>query len=134
MANKVPSSIVTVAALGALSGLSSIATSIFTLLERNSLAYQIKTDYTRTELTSIAVMVLIVGVIQLLLANALYNGSKGVRLLYSIFAAGNLAFGIWGAIVLSGSQLATSVMGATFGGLVLFVLHTSKADAYFDKK
>ena len=113
-------------------GLLQVGTGILLVSQRNDANVLADANATTSELTSIAVTLLVIGALSVLLAFGLLNGSRFARALIGVLELGQIAGGIYILVKLDSSHQASGV-GQIVGGLIVlyFLFGTEKAKAYF---
>lgn len=76
-------------------------------------------------------IVAVVGLIYLLVAKGLWNGSGGARLIVAIVTVISLINAVWTMIAIDGQQRFSGIGSAIVAIIVLAILYGKKANAYF---
>ncbi len=76
---------------------------------------------------------IIVGLIYLLVARGLSSGSNVARIIVTVVSLLNIAGGIWVVISQTGNARSSAFGTIVFGALILVILYTPKANAFFDR-
>jgi hypothetical protein len=113
-------------------GLLQVGVGILFVSQRNDATVLADANATTSELTSIAVGLLVIGALSVLLAFALLNGSRIARALIGVLEIGQIVGGIYILVKLDSSNQASGI-GQIVGGLIVlyFLFGTEKAKAYF---
>ena len=113
-------------------GLLQVGVGILLVSQRNDATVLADANVTTSELTSIAVTLLVIGALSVVLAFALLNGSRIARALIGLLELGQIAGGIYILVKLDSSHQASGI-GQIVGGLIVlyFLFGTEKAKAYF---
>jgi len=113
-------------------GLLQVGVGILLVSQRNDATVLADANVTTSELTSIAVSLLVIGSLSVLLAFALLNGSRIARALIGLLELGQIAGGIYILVKLDSSHQSSGI-GQIVGGLIVlyFLFGTEKAKAYF---
>jgi len=113
-------------------GLLQVGVGILLVSQRNDATVLADANVTTSELTAIAVTLLVIGALSVVLAFALLNGSRIARALIGLLELGQIAGGIYILVKLDSSHQASGI-GQIVGGLIVlyFLFGTEKAKAYF---
>ena len=76
---------------------------------------------------------IIVGVIYLLVARGLARGSDVARIIVTIVSLVNIAGGVWVVISQTGNARSSAFGTIVFGALILVILYTPRANAFFNR-
>ena len=77
-------------------------------------------------------VILAVGLIYVLVARGLWNGSGGARLIVAIVTVISLINGIWMLITVDGQQRWSGLGSAIVALIVLVILYSKRASAFFN--
>ncbi len=129
---KRPGGVTLLVVLGLIEGIASLIGGLAIVLDQDDGGLQGTTGMSDSQLVSVGVVIMITGIIMIVLALALRNGSDLVRWLFGIFAIFHVASGLWGLIALYGEQQLFSAFSAVFGLIVLWILFGSeRSDEFF---
>ena len=109
-----------------------ILNGILVMLDADTIGLQLTSGNTKNELIWVGIITVIIGVIGILLTGALSRGSKGVRILFTIWIAFQIAAGLNSMLNHTGEESSSAAVPVVFGIIILFLLFGSKADAFFD--
>jgi hypothetical protein len=113
-------------------GLLQVGVGILLVSQRNDADVLAEANVTTSELTSVAVGLLVIGALSVVLAFALLNGSRIARALIGLVELAQIAGGVYILVELDSSHQASGI-GQIVGGLIVlyFLFGTDKAKAYF---
>jgi uncharacterized membrane protein (DUF2068 family) len=113
-------------------GLFQIAIAAALLAKRNDQAFLDDARATTSEVTTLAIVMLVIGLLMLLVSIGLWTGSRFARALTALVALGQIIGGIYTIIKLDSSEQATGI-GMILGSVVLlyFLFGTEKAKRFF---
>lgn len=118
--------------LGYIGGAFNIATGIFVMVGFDDDELLAVSVHSEGELIAIGLLAVLLGLVQIVLANMLGKGSNAVRVLYAVVASLNLAIGLWATIALHGEQRATGIGAAVLALFVLWLLFNRKSEEFFE--
>lgn len=115
-----------------LAGLFQLLIGVVAIVNRNDDQFLADAQATSSEVTSLGVALLVVGVVSLLVAVGLWQGSRIARAAAALAAVGQIATGIYTLVQLDSSEQSTGI-GMIIGSLVLLYLlfGTDKAKEFF---
>lgn len=115
-----------------LAGLFQLLIGVVAIVNRNDDQFLADAQATSSEVTSLGVALLVVGVVSLLVAVGLWQGSRIARAAAALTAVGQIATGIYTLVQLDSSEQSTGI-GMIIGSLVLLYLlfGTDKAKEFF---
>lgn len=117
---------------GLLVGLANVATGIFVILDRNDPDLLNESFHTSSQLVAGGITSIVLGAVMILIATALGNANRFVRVIYAVVASLNLVGGLWAALALHGEQRVAGIFSALFAILVLYLLFNREAEEYFE--
>ncbi len=114
-----------------LQALLEIAGGVLLLLFRDDKEVLANTDFSTDALLTIAIVLLIAGVITALVASALGNGSNFARWLVAILSLFNLAGGIVQVAAVHGNNVASGISSIVIALIVLYILFAERGSREF---
>jgi hypothetical protein len=121
--------------LGVIEGFLTIAIGIFVLIDNDDAALQEKSELTSSELIANGIIAILIGLIIIGLALALFQGSEVVRFLYGVFALFHLGYSVYALIALHGEQRLIAAFSSAISVFILWALFVDKeAQEYFGSR
>lgn len=115
-----------------LAGLFQLLIGAVLLANRNDEQFLSDTKATSSEVTALAVGLLVVGVVSLLVAIGLWNGSRIARALAALSAIGQISTGVYTLVQLDSSHRASGIGMIAGSSILLYLLFgTEKAKRFF---
>ena len=126
-----PALITLLTVLIVLGGFFDVVGGVLLLIFRNDAGVRDLTDDVGVNVTVLAIITIVFGLIYLAFGRALGSGSGFARFLVALVALIHVGAGIWTAIVHTGDLRWSGIVSAVWGALILLVLYTPRANAFF---
>jgi hypothetical protein len=126
-----PGGITLLAVLIVINGLLGLVGAIAVIIGRGSDEFVRSTSVTSDTLLWVGIVGIIISIVYLLVARGLTRGSGLARGLATLVAILSLASGIYGAVIHSGNLRYSSIGSAVLAAIVLLLLYSPKANAFF---
>jgi hypothetical protein len=128
---KRPVAVSVLVALTVLNGLANILGGLLIAAFRNYQSLQVEFGADESTLLWIGITSIALGVVYLLVARGLANGNSFTRFLVGLVSVLNFIGGIWVAIAYSGQVRTQAVVSVVVAVVILVILYTPKASAFF---
>ena len=112
-------------------GLLGIVGGLITFFERNNNDLVDHYSASSGTLGAIGIALIVIGLITILLAQALSRGSAGVQLFVGLISAFNLGVAIWGLIALAGTGRVNAIVQGVIAAVVLYILFNRDSQEFF---
>jgi hypothetical protein len=127
-----PGGVTLLVVLGLIQGIASLILGLVLMLDKSDENLIAESGMTENTLLGTGIGLMIAGVVIILLALALRNGSNIVRWLFGIVTIFHVAGGIWGIFALHGEQQLSAAFTTMFGLIILWILFGSeRSDEFF---
>ena len=114
-----------------LGGFFDVVGGILLLIFQNDDAVQDLTDDVGVNVTVLAIITIVFGLIYLAFGRALGNGSGFARFLVALIALIHVVAGVLTAVQHTGDLRWSGILSAVWGALILLILFTPRANAFF---
>jgi hypothetical protein len=126
-----PGGITLIMVLAILNGIFGIIGGIWIVIDRDERRLLDHTNLTQDGLLGAGIAAIVLGAIGIVIALALGRGSRLARLLFGIWAALNLASGLYALVALHGEQQWSGAFQSAIAIIVLYLLYGSERDREF---